>query len=1309
MKQLNLTSTPAGISGSHLKRWPKLHVRIFQLGRIVWPRLFACALLLSSILLSPVGSIPAHALNVPDLLGPTNGLTTTVVNFPPLGIPEFTWAAVPGATNYRIQISGDIAFTTLILDVATKNTSYTPTSAGAFSDGIWYWRVRVEEPSPVGAYSSIWGFTKQWATSTNSPTLTAPANSAMVDFYDSPVFSWNPVTGAARYRIQIYSSPGGWSSPLYNATTLATTHQPINKLTNGTYYWRVVPVDPGNRDGTPSLERTFTAGYYSVPTLLEPLDNATPVFTPTFRWTAIRGAQYYRLQYTTDPAFATGITQIDTPNTTYTPTNAMPNDVNYYWRVRVHSGNSISNWTQSRTFKKKWYIKPVNLTPTNLYQDQRFPTFSWTPVPGASVYKIDMCYDPNCTNSYNSNTTSNTFYTPQYYSGAPSTTYWQVTPYDANGQAGIASNITSYNSYGSSVSPDLVYPFYYYPPDNYLGFTGVVTHPHEDRTVPLPIFIWHRIYSPPPSGQVYAQAYRLQVSTDPFFDSVDWIVDTQNLTATPTASNPFTPLPNTNYYWRVCPLIGVVCPLNIYGREPWSQTWKTRFDSALGLAPTTGGAPVLISPADGFEFAETTPLLEWFPLSGAATYDVQISLDQSFGSTVDTATVSYPVYAPTQSLAQRSLGAVNFGIYYWRVRKSGAGNAWSATQRFQIAAQSQWQETRTVGNASNQLQIGSDPAVGSGDGTTDPDYDLTNLQVAQSSASWFFGFHVPNAPSKNVTYALYLDLDHQNSSGATYDARGYNVTTIPAYRPEFAIYVLQQSGLFYDTKVYLYGWNGSSWDLVGGGNLASVGGHLNKTGDYVELQVPNTAIGYQNNTGSYAVSLLSLPALSGQVQDSVPSDPNVPGSGLISRFSNVTERMNLVMPPNDAGVDPSTFSSVPPFFWDWPVLSPWAGAREEVHLDPGYTNNKANYDLTSDTPYYAPTSYASPTDLVGDNTYYWRIQPKYRLLSGNYYFGVWSQPGWRFERQGFLPQNLLTSVTFATPTFSWDMVEGAQTYELQIDDDPSFNSTAIDITTAQNSYTDLNTLPEAFYYWRVRVNRNGSVTNSWTTPDPLCPAPGHLVGCFDLKLPTPTDLTPATTIPPTVVGRAPTLCWTPVIKISPAGDPVLAAWRYHVQVSKDPTFTSIYESADTEQRCWTSTIGYDEGQYYWRVSMVDGVGRVGAYSAYQTFVKQYPMTTLVSPTSGATLATTPTFVWTPVNGAARYLLEISQFSTFSPMYLSVTTDNTRFTPGSLFDIQKTYYWRVAIIDGDGRLGPFVGATIILDPVAYRIFLPLVMK
>ena len=363
----------------------------------------------------------------------------------------------------------------------------------------------------------------------------------------------------------------------------------------------------------------------------------------------------------------------------------------------------------------------------------------------------------------------------------------------------------------------------------------------------------------------------------------------------------------------------------------------------------------------------------------------------------------------------------------------------------------------------------------------------------------------------------------------------------------------------------------------------------------------------------------------------------------------------------------------------------------KAYLDEQFTSEIASYTLTSNAAYFARTYHAWEEDFSGDNTYYWRIQPRYRVGT-SLYSGAWSQ-GWRFEREGFVPINLATSVTFATPTFSWDMVEGAESYDLQVDDDPSFGSTAININTRQNSYTPTITLANGQYYWRVRVQRDGSVINDWTTNQ-----------SFTLTLPTPVGLTPPSG---SVVNRAPTMCWEPIIETPE--NPVLAAWKYRVQVSKDPNFSSIFDTVDTEQNCWTPKKGYDDGAYYWRVAMIDGNSKLGNYCAPQTFTKQYPITTLISPLSGSVIAETPTFVWLPVDGAARYKLEVSQYPTFSPTYESVTTSNTRYTPTKAYTIRKTYYWRVAIIDNDGKIGPFVGAIIIVDPNPYRIFLPSIRR
>jgi hypothetical protein len=1246
------------------------------------------------ILLGPFATFHAVAVNAPMLVSPIDNITVRSTNYdgalavPPLAIPTFQWQAVSGANSYALEISQDINFVTK-LTFTTPLTTYTPTNVGNFTDGHWYWRVKV---NVAGAgYSETWGFWREWASIDNFPVLTSPADSATLEFFDPPVFSWDPVIGAAKYRLQI-SGNYDFSTISYTKDTIPTTHQPLTKLINGIYFWRVIPLDPSNRLGTPSEIRSFTMGYNQVPNQIEPADNTFPIFTPTFRWQAVRGAQQYLLEYSTSSTFGPGTISITTNNTTYTPQSTLPNDINYYWHVRAKSGNSLSDWSSTWYFQKRWYLVPTLLTPTNNYSYVRFPFFSWTPVPGAARYRIQIDKDPDFVNVYLDQYTSVPYFTPRNWFNTAIPVYWRVIPYDGSNNAGQKSAEWSFQNSSANTTPVQIYPLFYYTPDSLLN-------PHEDHTAPFPVFMWSRL-TDLTTGANSGVKYQVEVCSDGLCNSPVWTEQTQNLYATPTTANPFAPIVGVDYWWRVRGLDTLGNPVG----GGWSQIWRARFDPALGLMPVSG-APQILRPVDAAEIVDQTPLFEWQRVTGADYYQVEIYNNPGLsGPPVVSDQVPYPVFSPKSSLAQRNLIPIDptklaFGTYYWHVRAhtpSGLG-PWSSAQRFQIAAQSEWQASRALGNTALPYQIAADPID-----SVDPNFEMTTLFVTQDSNNWYFGFQAFTQPT-NMVYALLLDLDHSDNSGATSLPAPFNtVTTIPAHQPEYVILINQEAGLFTASGVSIYTWTGSSWSLPA--PLLSPGGIMYNLGsNYVELALQNTAIGYNTTGGSYAVSLISLTTAGGSPLDSIPSDPAVPGGGPISRFASVSQRMNLHKPPNNLGGDPTSFPFVPPFFWDYPTGSngtdPWSGAKIEYHFDPGFTNPIGQFtlNLSSIHPYYySPPSFSWLTDLSGNNTYYWRVQPRY---SGGQ-FGVWSQ-GWRFEMRNFVPQNLSESVTFATPTFTWDRVEGAESYDLQVSLNLAFTNLATSITTRQNTFTPTGTYDSnRTYYWRVRAIRNGvPAQNYWSDIKP-----------FDLILPVPSGLTPHDPDPQHAVRSAPTFCWTPLIA-SPPGQPqvpVIAAYQYRLQVSRtDPTFSTKTEYT-TEQSCLTPPEGYADGTYYWRVAMLDGQGKISSYSNTAVITKQYPMTTLVSPLN-ATVPSTPTFIWVPVSGAEAYKFEVSINSNFSPLFDSATTNQTTYTPTKIYASNQIFYWRVAIIDADGKVGPFTGGTILIGPYTNRVFLPVVAR
>ena len=1244
--------------------------------------------------ISLITTHPTRAQVSPVPIYPQNNANTTPATDPPLGVPTFTWAAVDGATKYRLQVDNDSDFSSTIMNITTQNLSYTPDSISyLLADDIWlYWRVRAE--TPVSDWSEPMVFTKKWATPDNTPLLLYPNEGDTIAFFNSPDFSWTSVLGAANYRFQISLSSEDFSTPVLSADTLALSYQPKTRINNGTYYWRVIPLDTKGQLGTPSMIRSFNLAYGTgdmVPGLIEPSDGSVQVFTPTFRWSAIEGAETYRLGYTSADNPANCVfpgKEVSIPQTTYTPIDTLPNDRWYCWHVRVESGPAIGGWSESWTFQKQWNLQPELLTPTNLYQTGLYPLYTWTPVPGASRYKIEIANNPGFSQSLIA-VTANTSYTPRQYVGT-SHYYWRVTPIDGSGENGLTSEVWEYQSYYTSTAPILVYPFYYYPPNNY----GTNTmDPHEDRTVPYPVFMWHRVLNPSDDGGIYAPAYRIQVDNHPpDFTSPVWEFDTENTSAAPTGNDPDIFIPNVDedYWWRVCPLDAVEgnCRTNpVNGYQWWSQVWKARFDPSLALSSTPAVEPAqLLRPAHGQELVETTPLFEWWPLNNATQYQIEVSRDENFGTHEISETVNIPVYSPDYSLAQRSLGRTDYGTFYWRVRGfvSGEWGDWSEPWRFQIASQSEWRYSRGLGISANKLLIADDITE-----VITSTYDLTTLFASQSNTAWYLGFNAYITTTTDTTYVLYIDLDHIDGSGAP-DApplRYYSVTTIPAHQPEYAIYVDMLGGVIDTQNTWVFTWDETNdeWDY--GQSFQNIGGNVYTTTGYIELEIPNGAIGMSEVTGSASISLFSINRSTGLVEDSVPSDPQVPGSANLSRFSAVSDRMNLISPPNTASGDPSTTPSIFPFFWDWPTGSnpstPFAGGWLEVALDPEFTNIVAEVEMKSGSSYFSENNATLLDDIDGDNLYYWHVRPKYKLPGFPITpLGAWSGT-WSFGRFGFAPQNLGVSINFATPTFTWDMVEGASFYRLQVATDPYFDSTVINATTRINSFTPNSTLPEGFYYWRVQVNRYNNIpANIWSD-----------VEQFDLTYPIPSALVPDGE----EVHYAPTYCW----------DPIEIAWKYRLQVSTNQAFSGIYETVDTINHCWTPTKGYKDGTYYWHVAIINANGRVGHYSDIATFIKAYPKTALVSPVVG-NVQTTPTFIWTPVDGAATYRLEVSLYEAFTPLYDSTITINTQFTPTKVYAENHIYFWRVLIRDRDGNQATlYASASFVLGKGIY--ILPLVYK
>ncbi|MDC8014931.1 S8 family serine peptidase [Tahibacter soli] len=87
-----------------------------------------------------------------SLSAPANGATGQSTT------PALSWAAISGASSYRVQIATDAAFTNLVVNQTVTGTSFTPSTALA-NNTPYFWRVNGINGCGEGAKSDAFGFT----------------------------------------------------------------------------------------------------------------------------------------------------------------------------------------------------------------------------------------------------------------------------------------------------------------------------------------------------------------------------------------------------------------------------------------------------------------------------------------------------------------------------------------------------------------------------------------------------------------------------------------------------------------------------------------------------------------------------------------------------------------------------------------------------------------------------------------------------------------------------------------------------------------------------------------------------------------------------------------------------------------------------------------------------------------------------------------------------------------------------------------------------------------------------------------------
>jgi hypothetical protein len=191
--------------------------------------------------------------------------------------PLFSWAAVAGAAQYRLQVDNNSDFASPAIDLAVTGTSYMPTTA--LGDAKYYWRVQARN-----AAGSWGGWCTRWVVTVDTtpparPTLLSPANGATITD-STPLFRWKAVSGAAKYTLQMDDN-SNFASPIINRTLTTMSFTQPSALVDKRYYWRVRAQDAAGNLSAWSIRWSFTVNAVPLaqPTLI-PTNTPRPTRTP---------------------------------------------------------------------------------------------------------------------------------------------------------------------------------------------------------------------------------------------------------------------------------------------------------------------------------------------------------------------------------------------------------------------------------------------------------------------------------------------------------------------------------------------------------------------------------------------------------------------------------------------------------------------------------------------------------------------------------------------------------------------------------------------------------------------------------------------------------------------------------------------------------------------------------------------------------------------------------------------------------------------------------------------------------------------
>ncbi len=363
------------------------------------------------------------------------------------------------------------------------------------------------------------------------------------------------------------------------------------------------------------------------------------------------------------------------------------------------------------------------------------------------------------------------------------------------------------------------------------------------------------------------------------------------------------------------------------------------------------------------------------------------------------------------------------------------------------------------------------------------------------------------------------------------------------------------------------------------------------------------------------------------------------------------------------GVDVTTVSPT----LQWSAVEGASSYKVEISTASGFSNSTTLTSQSTQTTLQSPLEYNA--------VYYWRVQAMDR--SGGKVAGVSSSGKFNTPAFGQAPKLMQpygTTLSDLQPRFSWQGIDDADAYELQLSLTSSMGApSVVQLPPSPLEWNfEVGKMPKLAvankYYWRVQAKRNGK---NWGASSEI--------GSFE----TPQlNARPRLEIGGGAASVLPRFQWSAIE----------GADRYYVSVSKRPDFRDSWGTfvPGTQYTYGSGVAALELGQqYYFQVQGIQKNGRpLGYASELISFSTPEPPRAILTGPIGDIGIDQLNFKWQPVAGIEKYVIEFSPARDFSKVWTKTQTGTDITYPADLAKLNPnaSYYWRVRPIDKTGASG-----------------------